>query len=81
MAEVNLERKPTGPGGGMGWLWIVLGIILLAVLVWWFMRPQPATMTPQPVTTTGMVIELRSAPDVLHGQRLILAGETRQIAS
>lgn len=32
MAEIDIERKK---GMGIGWLWWVLGLILLAVIIWW----------------------------------------------
>ena len=32
MADIDLERKR---GGGMSWLWWVLGLLLLAAVIWW----------------------------------------------
>ena len=34
MADINVERKT-----GTGWLWWVLGLIILALLIWWVAAP------------------------------------------
>lgn len=63
MADINVERK-----GGMAWLWWILGLIVLALIVWWFLAagdddpdtaevvdPAPVVApitTPEPVAQT-----------------------------
>jgi hypothetical protein len=32
MADINLERKPSG---GMGWLWTLLALVVIALVAWW----------------------------------------------
>lgn len=32
MADINLERKQSG---GMGWLWALLALIVIALIAWW----------------------------------------------
>lgn len=34
MAQIDLEKKE---GGGLGWLWALLALILLGLLAWWLM--------------------------------------------
>jgi hypothetical protein len=48
MAEIRIERK----GRGLGWLWLLLALIIVAALAWYFLssgRSAPAAGTP----TTG----------------------------
>lgn len=33
MAEINIEKK-----SGSKWIWIILGLIILALLIWWLTR-------------------------------------------
>jgi hypothetical protein len=79
MAEINVERK-----SGMGWLWWVLGLIVLALLIWWVipdgeeevavMEPAPMvtpTTTPEPIAQgTLCVAQVLSAPTTYIGQTL-----------
>lgn len=67
MADIDVQRK-----GGMGWLWWILGLLLLALIIWWiasgddeadeaaFTEPAPVvepTALPEPVATSaGMTI-------------------------
>lgn len=44
MAEIRVEPKR----GGLGWLWIVIALIIVALVVWYFMGNSD-------VTTTGLV--------------------------
>jgi hypothetical protein len=60
MADIDVERK-----GGMGWLWWILGLLLLALVIWWIaaagddeaevaevVEPAPVvtpTTTPEPI--------------------------------
>ncbi|WP_424494260.1 hypothetical protein [Salinimicrobium sp. GXAS 041] len=32
MADIDIEKK----SGGSKWIWIILGLIILALLIWWF---------------------------------------------
>jgi hypothetical protein len=49
MAEIRIEQKRRG----LGWLWLLLALILVAALAWYFLYPgrasAPAT-TAQPAT-------------------------------
>jgi hypothetical protein len=53
MAEIKVEPKR----GGMGWLWAIIALVLLAVAAWYFMnsRSAPATTTPADSVRTSMV--------------------------
>ncbi|MEJ7811415.1 MAG: hypothetical protein WKG32_13470 [Gemmatimonadaceae bacterium] len=47
MAQIKVEQKR----GGLGWLWIVLALVVIAVLAWYFLsRPDAAAPT-----TNGML--------------------------
>jgi hypothetical protein len=63
MADIDVQRK-----GGMGWLWWILGLLLLALIIWWIaaagddeaemaevVEPAPVvepTTLPEPVATS-----------------------------
>lgn len=57
MAELHVEPKKHS-AGATSWIWIVLGIILAAIVVWLIVannnKNENAT---QPVNTTGAVIQ------------------------
>lgn len=39
MAEIHVEPK----GRGMGWIWIVIALIIIAALIWYFVLGAPGT--------------------------------------
>ena len=51
MAEIQLERKE-----GKNWIWIVLGLLLLALLAWWLLS-QRGDNDPVVAETPGMVTD------------------------
>ena len=51
MAEIQLERKE-----GKNWLWIVLGLLLLALLAWWLLS-QRGDDDPVVAETPGVVAD------------------------
>lgn len=54
MAEIKVEPKR----GGLGWLWAIILLVLLAVAAWYFLnnsRAVPATPTPADSVRTSMV--------------------------
>lgn len=54
MAEIKVEPKR----GGLGWLWAIIAIALIAAVVWYAMntsRSVPATTTPADSARTSMV--------------------------
>ena len=53
MAEIKVEPKR----GGLGWLWAIIAIVLLAVAAWYFfMRTDAAPVTtPADSVRTSMV--------------------------
>jgi hypothetical protein len=58
MAEIKVEPKR----GGLGWLWAIIVIALIAAAVWYFMnnsRAVPAT-TPADSVRTSMLDQPRS---------------------
>ena len=53
MAEIRVEPKR----GGLGWLWTIIVIALLAVAAWYFLRNTgtPAPATPVDSVRTSMI--------------------------
>ena len=50
MAEIRIEQKRRG----LGWLWLLLALIIVAILAWYFLYPgraAPAPATGAPPTT------------------------------
>lgn len=41
----------TANGGGANWLWLILGLAIIAGLVWYFMRGRSRTMTGTSTTS------------------------------
>ena len=70
MAEIRIERK----GRGLGWLWLLLALIIVAALAWYFLssgRSAPAAGAP---TTTGAVEDggvVRLAPSGVAASRVV----------
>ena len=59
MAEIKVEPKR----GGLGWLWAIIILALIALAVWYFMnnsRAVPATSTPADSTRTSLLAPGRS---------------------
>ena len=55
MAEIKVEPKR----GGLGWLWAIIILALIAAAAWYFMnnsRAVPATATPADSTRTSLVV-------------------------
>ena len=55
MAEIRVEPKRSG----LGWLWAIIILALIAAGVWYFMttsRAAPATTAPTDSTRTSLVI-------------------------
>jgi hypothetical protein len=55
MAEIKVEPKRSG----LGWLWAIIILALVAAAVWYFMsgsRAVPATTAPADSTRTSLVI-------------------------
>ena len=67
MAEIKVEPKR----GGLGWLWAIIAIVLIAAAVWYFMNSQgtvPATTTPADSARTSMAAPATTlASGVRHG--------------
>ena len=64
MAEIRVQREKRG----LGWLWALLVIVLLALAVWWFLTQRPG-VAPAPVDTTAPADTAR-AVDTLPGDTL-----------
>jgi hypothetical protein len=68
MAEIKVEPKR----GGLGWLWAIIALVLIAAIAWYFMNDgttTPATTTPADTVGSSMLDVPTStvAPEVLHG--------------
>ena len=50
MAEIRVEREKRG----LGWLWALLALLLLALAAWWFLTQRPES-NPAPADTTAPV--------------------------
>jgi multidrug resistance efflux pump len=49
MAEIRIERKRRG----LGWLWLLLALLIVAGLAWYFLYPGRAAPTTTGAPTTG----------------------------
>jgi len=61
MAEIRIEQKRRG----LGWLWLLLALIIVAILAWYFLYPgrtAPAPATGAPPTTGAARPHDRVAP-------------------
>jgi hypothetical protein len=66
MAEIKVEPKR----GGLGWLWAIIILALVAAAAWYFMnnsRAVPATTTPADTTRTSLVTPRAIAEDTSNG--------------
>lgn len=74
MADIDIERK----SGGLGWLWWLLGLLLLALLAWWLLSGDderevaivdpvaaPAVVEPAPMATDPVAATTPTIADVL----------------
>ena len=58
MAEIRVEKEKRG----LGWLWALLVLLLLALLAWWFLTQRPES-NPAPADTTAPIDTL--TPDTV----------------
>ena len=56
MAEIRVEKEKRG----LGWLWALLALLLLALAAWWFLT-QGSDSNPAPADTTAPIDTV--APD------------------
>lgn len=52
MAEIHMERKR-----GMGWMWALLAILLIALLAWMFWPRRDVELVPVATATTATIID------------------------
>ncbi|HEU4565696.1 MAG TPA: hypothetical protein VFS05_13640 [Gemmatimonadaceae bacterium] len=64
MAEIRVEPKR----GGLGWLWIVIALIIIALVAWYFLSSRHTT-----ATTTGMAAGQAHVVALLDATRATLA--------
>lgn len=63
MAEIHVEPRRRG---GLGWLWVLLIVIVIAAVIWYFVLgapglARPAATTTTPRDTTAMLGAMRAA--------------------
>ena len=68
MAEIKVEPKR----GGLGWLWAIIILALVAAGVWYFMnnsRAVPSTTSPADSVRTSLVVppSATMAEGAIHG--------------
>ena len=68
MAEIRVEREKRG----LGWLWALLALLLLALAAWWFLTQRPDSNTA-PADTTAPVDTV--TPDTV-GRDTLTPGDT-----
>jgi hypothetical protein len=44
---------PADDGSGASWLWIIIGLAIVAALIWYFMRGRSRTTTPGATGSSG----------------------------
>lgn len=59
MAEIKMEKKESG---GMGWLWVLIALILLALLAWWLW---PEAEVEEPLVTATEIEAVEPLPEIV----------------
>jgi bacteriorhodopsin len=60
---------PAHDGSGASWLWIILGLAVLAALVWYFMRGRSKTTTAGTTRSSGTSGTATSHPKVFDNDK------------
>jgi hypothetical protein len=73
-----MHTKPAGRGGGMKWLWIVLGIAALAILAWILIQLFNAEPSGGPEEGVG-ISDITENPQEYYGQDVNVSGEVGEL--
>ncbi len=73
-----MQTKPADRGGGMKWLWIVLGIAALAILAWILIQLFNAEPSAGPEEGIG-ISDITENPQEYYGQDVNVSGEVGEI--
>ncbi len=60
---------PVDDGGGVSWLWIIVGLAILAALIWYFMRGRSRTTTHGATGSSGTSGTATSHPKVFDNDK------------
>ena len=60
---------PANDGGGAPWLWIIIGLAIIAGLIWYFMRGRSRATTPGTTGTSGTSGTATSHPKVFDNDK------------
>lgn len=60
---------PADDGSGTPWLWIILGLAILAALIWYFMRGRSRSTTAGTTGTSGTSGAATSHPKVFDNDK------------
>ena len=61
--------SPADDGSGASWLWIIIGLAIIAGLVWYFMRGRSRTTTTAPTGTSATSGTTTSHPKVYDNDK------------
>ncbi len=73
-----MHTKPAGRGGGMKWLWIVLGIAALAILAWILIQLFNAEPSGGPEEGAS-ISNITENPQEYYGQDVTVSGEVGEL--
>jgi len=60
---------PADDGGGASWLWIILGLAILAALIWYFMRARSRSTAAGSTGSSGTSGTATSHPKVFDNDK------------
>jgi hypothetical protein len=77
MAEIRIDRKERG----LGWLWLLLALVVVAVLAWYFLYPGRTTTAPAaaPPTTGALDREVPATRGVLIATQTRVTSDRRYL--
>ena len=75
MAEIRIERKRRG----LGWLWLLLALLIVAVLAWYFLYPGRTAPAAAPPTTGALDRAAPEAPRLAAAARAGSGGAANQL--
>jgi len=53
LAQATPPAAPAADGSGLSWVWIIIGLAIIAGLVWYFMRGRSRATTTGTSTSSG----------------------------